>query len=63
MKRKAAPDFRALWARLRTVYHSSGMVRKVAVLDNHKDKKETICKKLGVVCGADIDRISASLRR
>jgi hypothetical protein len=62
MKGKAAPNFQMLWKRLRTVYSSSGKNRNVAVLDNHEDRKEFICRRLGVVCDADINRISASLK-
>lgn len=63
MKGKAAPNFQVLWRRLRTAYLSAGKNRKVAVLDNHENRKELICRKLGVVCDADVNRISASLKQ
>lgn len=34
----------------------------VAVLDNFKDRKETICRRLNVVCDADVNRISEELK-
>jgi hypothetical protein len=43
------------------VYTVTGQERKKAVLVNHSDKKEMICRKLGVVCEADIDRIAKNL--
>lgn len=39
------------------------MPRKVAVLDNHRESKEAICRRLGVVTEADVSRIAESLRR
>jgi len=34
----------------------------VAVLDNHQDRKEAICRKLGVISEMDINRISDGLK-
>ncbi len=62
MKSKASSNFQSLWDRLRTVYLSAGKKRQVAVLDNHRNRKELICRKLGVVSDADVNRISASLK-
>lgn len=53
------PDFQSLWTRLRAAYESAGRGRDVAVLDNFQNRKEMICRKLGVVCAADVDRVSA----
>jgi hypothetical protein len=61
-KTQTVPNFQALWLRLRTVYSSAGKHRNVAVLDNHKNRKEIICRKFGVVCDADINRIAESLK-
>ena len=51
------PNFQALWTRLMTITMSSGDERFRAVLLNHTDKKEYICRKLGVVTEADVQRI------
>jgi len=58
----ARTDFRTLWSRLRAAYSLAGRTRMVAVLDNFKDRKETICRRLNVVCDADVNRISESLK-
>lgn len=50
-------DWDKLWKRLREVYLVAGQDRQVAVLDNHADRKEEICRKLGVVSDADVGRI------
>lgn len=34
-----------------------------AVLDNHSDKKESICRRLGVISAADVSRIASELER
>ena len=61
-------NWNKLWSGLSEIYEVAGMKRKKAVLDNYIDQKEVICRKLGVVCEADIVRISrkilpTSLRR
>lgn len=53
----------ALWESLRRTYEAAGLPRKVAVLDNHRDSKEAICRRLGVVSEADVARVAESLRR
>jgi len=59
---RARSDFRQLWTRLRSVYSLAGKQRMVAVLDNHQDRKEAICRKLGVISEMDINRISDGLK-
>lgn len=59
---QARSDFRKLWTRLRSVYSLAGKHRMVAVLDNHQGRKETICRKLGVISDMDINRISTELK-
>ncbi len=54
-------DFKDLWGRLRSVYSIANKSRMVSVLDNHAYDKKMICKKLGVVCNMDINRISSIL--
>jgi hypothetical protein len=51
-----------LYDQLRTLYRSYNLDRKVAILDNHTNKKEIICRKLGVVCASDIGRIEKDLK-
>ena len=34
-----------------------------AILANHASRPEYICRKLGVVCSADVDRISKKLKK
>jgi hypothetical protein len=55
-------DFNKLWKRLRTVYETAGKVRNVAVLDNFQHDKESICRRLNVVCDADVNRIADELK-
>ncbi len=58
---KQTPNWNQLWKQLRDVYSLVGRDRDVAVLDNHVDRKEAICRKLGVVSGADVNRIGKKL--
>lgn len=51
-----------LWNQLRATYILADKHRQVAVLDNFKDNKEVICRRLGVVSGMDIIRISNKLK-
>jgi hypothetical protein len=51
-------NWNKLWSNLSDIYSVAGMQRQKAILDNHIDQKEKICRKLGVVCEADIVRIS-----
>jgi hypothetical protein len=55
------PQWEKLWKRLRDVYVLAGKDRHVAVLDNHSNRKEAICRKLGVVSDADISRIGRQI--
>lgn len=59
--RQPRQDFRKLWERLRSVYVAADKPRMVAVLDNHQDRKEAICRKFGVICDMDVNRISKQL--
>ena len=52
-----------LFSRLNEVYTMYGQNRQKAVLNNHKNKKEMICRKLGVVSESDIVRISKNFER
>lgn len=51
------PNFQALWTRLAYVAEEVGDPRLRAVLKNHEDRREYICRKLGVVSEADVQRI------
>lgn len=54
-------EWARLRARLRAVYVATGQERQTAVLDNHANREEYILRRLGVVCDADVDRISRKL--
>jgi hypothetical protein len=60
-KKKPPPNWDLLFHRLSEVYIAAGQKRKKSVLDNHTDKKERICRRLGVISEADIVRISNQL--
>jgi hypothetical protein len=59
--RQPKVDWAALWSQLRHVYVVYGKDRHVAVLDNFKDSKEIICRRLGVVKSMDVVRVSNKL--
>jgi hypothetical protein len=56
-------EWTRLHSALRDTYSSLGLQRMVAVLDNFADKKEVICRRLGVVCNSDISRIVKGLKK
>jgi len=62
-QRKARPDWPGLHAKLRVVYSVGSLPRMVAALDNFRDRKESICRRLGVICEADVSRISAGIKK
>lgn len=57
------PNWGHLYERLAAAYRAAGDDRTLAAMENFRDRKETICRKLGVVCDADVVRISAGLRK
>ena len=61
--RKRPPDWGKLHSALVDVYASAGAKRMKAAVENHSDKKEQICRRLGVVSNADVSRVAAELRR
>ena len=54
-------DWDMLWARAYSIFSSFGVNRQVAVLENFKNKKETICRILGIVKDTDLTRIHQKL--
>jgi hypothetical protein len=60
-QKKRTPDWGKLHSALQNVYSAAGAVRMRAAVDSHSDKKELICRRLGVVSMADVSRISAHL--
>ncbi len=56
------PNWGELWQFLRKAYVDTGEDRQVAVLDNYSKDKEAICRKLGVVNGADVTRIYSKIK-
>lgn len=58
---RSRADFPRLWSRLRATYSAAGKTRKVAVLDNFRDRKEHICRRLNVVSESDVNRIAKDL--
>lgn len=61
-KSRQAPDWEKLHRMLMTVYSMHGLERRAAVLKNFDRRKETICRRLGVVCQADVSRIASTLK-
>jgi hypothetical protein len=61
--KRTKPNWRDLWNRLRTAFAIAGRKRDVAVLDNYGNRKEHICRRLNVVCPADVVRIGAELKK
>ncbi len=61
--RRRAPDWGRLHSSLRNTYAAAGAVRMTAVVDNNSDRKESICRRLGVISDADVSRIAAELGR
>ncbi len=59
--KKRPPDWGKLHFALQNVYSAAGAVRMRAAVDSHSDRKELICRRLGVVSMADVSRISASI--
>jgi len=60
--KKRKSNWGELWKQLRFTYQEAGMDRQVAVLDNYAKNKESICRKLGVICSSDISRIHAKIK-
>ena len=58
----ANENFGALWTRLVYAATSAGDERFKATLMNHEGRKEGICRRLGVICLADVDRIEAVIK-
>ncbi len=57
-------DFKGLWTQLVVAADEAEDPRLKAVLMNHEDGRERICRRLGVVTDADVRRIvSESLAR
>jgi hypothetical protein len=59
---KNSVNFAKLWDRLKAEAEIAEDERMKAVLMNHEKRKEYICRKLGVVSDADINRISIELK-
>lgn len=55
-------DFRNLWVKLMVAADKRGDHRFKAVLLNHEDRPEYICKKLNVICEADVSRILSTMK-
>lgn len=50
-------NWNELWRKLRDVFLSADKPRSVSVLDNFRDSKESICRRMGIVSDADIIRM------
>ena len=57
MKKKADQDFNKIYNELLNLYKLSNDQRMVSTLENFKNSKELICRKLNVVSMNDISRI------
>lgn len=62
LSRNIRTDFTALWNRLFHVAESSGDVKLKALLMNHSERREYICRKLGVITEADVNRVHERIR-
>lgn len=60
-KNRGTLNFKALWTQTLNMAKDTGDIRIISVLENHKEKPEKICRKLGIVCNADILRIKAKI--
>lgn len=60
---KRSPDWGSLYDGLCTAYRAAGNDRMLAAMENFRDRKETICRKLGVVSDADVARVAARMRK
>ncbi len=56
------PDFNALWTAMLASAEARGDKRTAAALRNHESRKETICRKMGIVSTADVVRITSDWR-
>jgi len=59
---KHVSNWNDLWKKLRELYQITERPRNIAVLDNFKDEKESICRKMGVVSPTDIVRMAEKLK-
>lgn len=59
----ARPNFEALWTMLLSAAVQGGNDRFTATIKNHSERKEYICRKLGVVCAVDVARIGQKLKK
>ncbi len=59
----ARPNFPALWGMLVTMSAKVENPRFRAVLSNHSTRQEYICRKFGVVCSADVERLAKKLQK
>jgi len=57
------PDFQALWRMLVGVAEDAKNDRVKAILTNHSGKQEYICRKLGVICAADVARLAKKFHK
>jgi len=55
-------NWNELWKRLRDIYYVAEKPRHAAVLENFKNNKESICRRMGIISDADIVRVVAKLR-
>jgi len=55
MKKK--PDFKSLWSEAVKSAKDSGDARLAAVLENFINKKEYICRRLGIISSVDVYRV------
>ncbi len=56
------PNWGKLHSSLSDVYSRAGATRMKAVLESHSERKEIICRRLGVICDADVSRVASSLK-
>lgn len=57
MKSVKKYNFFQMWDRMRVMAIQMGNQELVSILDNHSEKKEYICRKLGVLTPVDVERL------
>jgi hypothetical protein len=60
-KNQSKPNFKTLWTQAMTTAKDTGDSRVISVLENHKENPERICRKLGIICNADILRLKKTI--
>jgi hypothetical protein len=55
-------NWNELWRKVRDIYSLADKTRSVSVLDNFKNHKENICRRMGIVSDADVARLLSRVK-